>query len=96
MRSIRQIFFNGNSLWKSICKLDKNYNHKIVMRMEIDNLTNLHNLILLPAGKYLSHQMQQILVSFYWPHFDFICIFFYLTINIVYSSHFFFTDNLRF
>ena len=48
----RSIFiFSGNSLWKSNCKLDKNYKHKIVRRMCVGAFNNLQTL----ASFYLSH-----------------------------------------
>ena len=81
--------FGGNSLWKSNCKLDKSYKHKIVRRMHIGAFNNLHILILLLSVKALSHQMQQTLVSFYMSHFVSICTFLYLTISILFISFLF-------
>ena len=81
--------FSGNSLWKSNCKLDKNYKHKIVRRMHFGVFNNLHILILLLSVKVLSHQMQQTLVSFYLSHFVSICTFLYLTISILFISFLF-------
>ena len=81
--------FSGNSLWKSNCKLDKNYKHKIVRRMRISAFNNLHILILLLSVKVLSHQMQQTLVSFYLSHFVSICTFLHLTIGILFISFIF-------
>ena len=78
--------FSGNSLWKSNCKLDKYYKHKIVRRMHIGAFNNLHILILLLSVKVLSHQMQQTLVSFYLSHFVSICTFLYLTISILFIT----------
>ena len=81
--------FSGNSLWKSNCKLDKNYKHKIVRRRHIGTFNNLHILILILSVKVLSHQMQQTLVSFYLSHFVSICTFLYLTISSLFISFLF-------
>ena len=38
------VFSNGNSLWKSNCKLGKNYEHKIVRHMRMNKFNEpLHS-----------------------------------------------------